>query len=74
MNSDDVTYLVTLDVVGVGLRSDNKFQPITSLVSIAMLGNEIVVGVTFLRYGGKHMTFVVENSEFIGLKSTVVNV
>ena len=29
---------------------------ITSFVSIAMLGNEIVVGVTFLRKGGKHMT------------------
>ena len=52
----DVTCLVTPDVVGLGLPSDNNFQPITSFVSIAMLGNEIVVGVTFLGYGGKHVT------------------
>ena len=52
----DVTCLVTQDVVGLGLPSDNNFQPITSFVSIAMLGKEIVVGVTFLRYSGKHMT------------------
>ena len=45
----DVTCLVALDVVGVGLR-------ITSFVSIAMLGNEIVVGSTFLRYDGNHVT------------------
>ena len=52
----DVTCLVTPDVVGLGLPSDNNFQPITSLVSIAILGNEIVVGVTFLRNDGKHVT------------------
>ena len=37
--------------MGLGLPSDNNFQPITSFVSIAMLGNEIVVGV--LGYGLK---------------------
>ena len=52
----DITCLVTLDVVGVGLPSDNNFQPITSFVSIAMLGNVIVVDVTFLGYGGKCVT------------------
>ena len=53
----DVTCLVTPDVVGVVLHSDNNnFQPITRFVSLAMLGNEIVVSVTFLRYGGKHAT------------------
>ena len=49
-------YLLTslvMDVVGVGLPSFNNFQPITSFVSIAMPCNEIVVGVTFLRYRGK---------------------
>ena len=45
-----VTCLVTSDVAGLGLPSVNIFQPITSFVSIAMLGNEIVVGVTFLGY------------------------
>ena len=34
----------------VGLPSDNDFHLITSFVSIAVLGNEISVGVTFLRY------------------------
>ena len=38
----DVTCLVILDVVGLGLPNDNNFQPITSFVSIVMLGNEIV--------------------------------
>ena len=42
------------DVLGFGLPSDNNFQPITSFASIALLGNEIVVGVTLLGYGGKH--------------------
>ena len=36
----DVTCLVTPDVVDVDLLSDNNFQPITSFVSIEMLGNE----------------------------------
>ena len=45
------------DVLGLGLPSDNNFQPITSFVSLALLGNEeIVVGVTLLGYGGKHVT------------------
>ena len=54
----DVTCLVTLDIVGVGLSSDNNFQPITSFVSnaTALLCNEILLGVTFLRYDGKHVT------------------
>ena len=50
------TCLVTPDVVGAGPPSDNKFQPIASFVSIAMLGNENVVGLTFLSYGRKHVT------------------
>ena len=45
-----------MDVLGLGLPSDNNFQPITSLVSLAMLGNKIVVSVTLLGYGGKHAT------------------
>ena len=40
--------------MGLGLPSDNNFQPITRFVSVAMLGNEIVVGVTLHGYGGKH--------------------
>ena len=52
----DVTCLVTPDVVDVGLFSDNNFQPIASFVSIAMLGNEITVGSTFLGYSGNHVT------------------
>ena len=52
----DVTSLLTTDAVGLGLPSDNNFQPVTSFVSIAMLGNDIVVGVTFLGYGGKRVT------------------
>ena len=51
----DVTCFVTPDVVGAGLLSDN-FQPISSFVSIAMLGNKIVVGLTFFSYGWKHVT------------------
>ena len=42
--------------MGLGLPSDNNFQPIASFVSSAMLGNEKVVGVTFLGYGEKHVT------------------
>ena len=60
----DVTCLVTPDVVGLGLPSDN-FQPIASFVSIAMLGNEILVGVTFLRYGGKRVTCLREYVFFL---------
>ena len=52
----DVIFIATPDVVWLGLTSDNHFQPITRFVSIAMLGNEIVVGVTFHGYGGKHVT------------------
>ena len=48
----DVSCILTQDVVGLGLPSDNNFQPTTSFVSLAMLGTKIVVGVTFLRYGG----------------------
>ena len=44
------------DVYGLDLLSDNNFQPITSFVSIDLLGNEIVVGVTLLGYSGKHVT------------------
>ena len=48
----DVTclVLVTPDVVSVGLLRDNNYicQPITCLVSIAMLGNKLIVGLTFL--------------------------
>ena len=44
------------DVFGLGLPSDNNFQPITSFVSLELLGNEIVVGVTLLGYGRKHVT------------------
>ena len=36
--------------------SDNNFQPITRFVSLEMLGNEIVVGVTLHEYGGKPVT------------------
>ena len=43
------------DVVGLGQPSDN-FQPITRFVSIALLGNEIVVSVTLLGYDWKHVT------------------
>ena len=43
-------------IVGLGLPSDNNFQPITRFVSTEMLGNEIVVGVTLHGYGGKHVT------------------
>ena len=39
-------------------NSDNNFQPSTSFVSLAILGNEIVVGLTFLCYGGNHMTLL----------------
>ena len=48
------------DVLGLGLPvpSDNNFQPSTSFVSLALLGNKIVVGVTLLGYGRKHMTEV----------------
>ena len=42
--------------LGLGLPSDNNFQPITSFVSLALLGNKIVVGVTLLGYGGKPVT------------------
>ena len=41
------------DVLGLGLPSDNNFQPIASFVSLEMLGNEIVVGVTLLGYDGE---------------------
>ena len=51
-----IALIVTPDVVGAGPLSDDNFQPIASFVSIAMLGNQIVVGLTFLSYGGKHMT------------------
>ena len=44
------------DVVGLGLPSDNNFQLITRFVSIALLGNKIVVSVTLHGYGGKHVT------------------
>ena len=44
------------NVLGLGLPSDNNFQPTTSFVSQALLGNEIVGGVTLLGYGGKHVT------------------
>ena len=52
----DVTCLITPDVVGLDLPCDNNFQLITSFVFIAMLGNKIIVGVTFLRNGGKQVT------------------
>ena len=53
----DVTCLVTPDVVGAGQLGDNNFQPIASFVSIAVLGNEIVVGLTFLiSYRKKRVT------------------
>ena len=59
----DVTCLVTPewpDVMG--------FQPITSFVSIAMLGIELVVGVTFRGYGGKHVTCCLETfAIFVGI-------
>ena len=45
-----------MDVLGLGLPSDNNFQPISSFVSLALLSNEIVVGVTLLGYGGKYVT------------------
>ena len=48
LRKHNVSCLVTSDVVGVGLPSDRQ------AVSIPMLGNEIVVGVTFLTYGGNH--------------------
>ena len=56
----DVTCLVTPDVVGVGLRSDNHFFSANYKLKLsltAMLGNEIVDGVTFLRYGGNQRDF-----------------
>ena len=49
-------FIVTPDVVGLGLPSDNNFQPITRFVSIALLGNEIIVDVTLHGYGEKHGT------------------
>ena len=45
------------DVFGLGLPSDNNFQPITSFVSLALLGNKIMVGVTLLGYGRKQVTY-----------------
>ena len=33
-----------MDILGLGLPNDNNFQPITSFVSLALLGKEIVVG------------------------------
>ena len=36
----DVIFLLTPDVVGLGLPNDNNFQPVTSFVSITMLGND----------------------------------
>ena len=44
------------DVLGLGLHSDDNFQPISSFASLEMLGNEIVVDVTLLEYGRKHVT------------------
>ena len=52
----DVIFIVTPDVVGLGLPNDNNFQPITRFVSIALLGNEIIVSVILHGYGGKHET------------------
>ena len=51
------------DVLGLGLPIDNSFQPIISVVSLALLGNEIVVGVTLLGYGGKHVTSSIPSYE-----------
>ena len=45
--------------MGLGVPSDGNFKPITSFVSLSLLGNEIVVGVTLLGYGRKHVTLVV---------------
>ena len=44
------------DVLGVGPISDNNFQPIDSFVSLAMLGDEIVVRLTSLTHGWNHVT------------------
>ena len=44
------------DILGLGLPGDNNFQPTSSFVSLALLGSEIVVSVTLLGYGGKHVT------------------
>ena len=50
----DVIFIVTPDVGGLGLP--------TRFVSIAMLGNEIVVAVTLDEYGGKHVTCEVKQN------------
>ena len=56
-------HLLTQDVVGLlGLLSvdnhNHKLSPYSIYIYIlAMLGNEIVVSVTFLGYGGKHVVF-----------------
>ena len=51
-----------MDVLGLGLLSDNNFQPIICFVSLELLGNEIVVGVTLLGYGAKHVTCCLRES------------
>ena len=63
----NVTCLVTLDVVGIGLLSDDNFQP--SFFSIAMLGNEILVNLTFLSYGGQGYRRVDEGIPLGGIYS-----
>ena len=62
----DVIFIVT-----PGLPSDNNFQPITRFVSIALLGNEILVGETLHGYGGKHMTWTDECT--VSIKDLVSN-
>ena len=58
------------DVLGLGLLSDNNFQPITSFDSLALLGNEIVVSVSLLGYGGKHVTCCLRESSTVSHKNS----
>ena len=56
------------DVLGLGLPKDNNFQSITSFVSLALLGNEIVVSVTLFGKAGNMWLVVFENTSarFVG--------